>query len=267
MPTLIDKMEPAAMKLAKGYEAKAVNDQTSRGGKIVIYQRPRPNIDYGMGGDWAYGIAGRDRDAFCVFGKFPSGDGYRIVQVAQAWGWWGERVHRVVYAMLRYYNDALLVGERQVGLPTLRKLVDEYGYRRVYFDRQLHRKGKPRTDVLGIHRSRNDVTLTNFRVAVAERKVVINSVELAEEMDRLQWASKTEETYDKRTPDEGLVLKVQSGGSPDLVMSACYGLHAARCLHLFSPKVVEPEGWPRIRVDRTPERDTEINLARPKRRA
>jgi hypothetical protein len=267
VPTVIHDMEIKALRATRGFDAALANDQTSRGGKIVIYHRPQPRIDYGMGGDWAYGIQGRDRDAFCIFGKFPHGDGYRIVQVAQAWGWWGERVHRVVYGLLRYYNNALLVGERQVGLPSMRRLIDEYGYRRIYFDRQMHRSGKPRTDVLGIHRVRNDITLTNFRVAVAEEKVVVNSTDLAEEIDRLQWASKTEETYAKRTPDEGLVLRVQSGGSPDLVMSAVYGYHAARCLHLFPEEKREQVGWPDVRVGGESSPDEEINLARPKRRA
>lgn len=268
MPTRIDGLSPAALSKGRMFDAIASNDATSRGGRIVIYDRPRMRTDYGMGGDWAYGIKGRDRDAFTVFGKFPDSSerGYRIVQVAQAWGWWGERVHRVVYALLRYYNSALLCGERQVGLPTMRRLIDEYGYHRIYFDRALARRGKPKSDVLGVQRSRvQDVILSNFRAAVADGLVELKSPELVREMESLKWEERGKADPYRKASDDNLVLKMQAGGSPDLVMGASYGYHAARCLHLFDPiEELEPDELPED-MRRKP-RQKEISLARPRRR-
>lgn len=267
MPIPIESLSPTALKKARMFDARALSDPTARGGKVIIYERPRSGIDYGMGGDWAYGIKGRDRDAFCVFGKFPdrSERGYQIRQVCQAWGWWGERVHRVVYAMLRCYNGALLCGERQVGLPTMRKLVDEYQYKRVYFDRKLARAGKPKTDVLGVARTKvADVILNAFRTAIAEDSVVLRSPELVAEMDKMQWVERGAAKPDRRLSDDNLVIQVLSGESPDLCMAAMYGYHAARCLHLFEPD--EPPESDELPEDmRRVRKPKEVSFARPKR--
>lgn len=257
-------MTISRLRRARLFDAEPIHDQTSRGGKIVVYERVTPGIDYGIGGDWAYGIRGRDRDSICVFGKFPSSrheKGYRVAQVCQIYGWWGERFHRVLYAVLRYYNTALLVGERQCGLASMRRLIDDYGYRRIYYDRAEERKGRDRRDILGIHRGRNDVTLTNFRLAVAQGDVDLRSRELIEEMAALQWVSRTKEKSDSRTEDAKLVPKLTTGGSPDLVMSAVYAWHAARCLHLFEPpEEREPDELPADM--RTPRRNTEPSFGR-----
>lgn len=248
MPLSIDTLSPAALAKSRMFDIFELVDRSSRGGKVTIFERVRPGVDYGLGFDPALGISGRDRDAICVFGKFQSdktASGYRIRQVAQIYGWWGERVHRVVYAAHRYFNGALILGERQGGgLATMRRLVDEYGCHRPYYDRAEVRKGRNRSDVLGIHRGTNDVTLNNFRLAFAERAVSLRSRELVEEMAALQWVSRRKE--DKgRSPDEKLVLELLAGGSPDLVMSACYGYHAARHLHLFQPeRKPDPEELP-----------------------
>ena len=99
----------------------AFADQVEEPGlRVEIYEDPDPQHVYCLGFDAAYGLEGRDCDAICVLDK----DTNPVRQVAEVQGHLGEKLDRIVYALARLYNDAFVVGERQVGLPTLRRLHD-----------------------------------------------------------------------------------------------------------------------------------------------
>jgi|GEM_PF-4426577 len=235
MPRTIDRFPAKKLASFAAFDVINAPDATSRGGKLSIYLPPEPRIDYAAGMDNAYGILGRDRDSIAIFGLYPTKNGVRVRQAAMMYGWWGSTVPRPVYALLRYYNSALLVGERQVGLHTMRILNDEYGYRRIYEDRDENKKARPRRDRLGIHKGTNDTLLTAFVRAVADDRVDLRSPELLDEMEHMQWTSPKTEKDGIRAPDERLRATLSTGGSPDLVMSAMYAWHGVRHLHLYPP--------------------------------
>ncbi len=132
------------------------------GGKIIIYEPPGED-NYVIGADFGAGLENRDWDAAVVL----SHGGKR--QVAQALGRWGD-VHMawVLWALGWYYGEALIVGERQFGLPALRRMHDEWGYSYFYRDLDDEAKQSPRkSDLLGHHRHHGDLIIPRAQWAIA----------------------------------------------------------------------------------------------------
>lgn len=199
-------------------------------GRITIYQRPIPGHLYTVGADFAYGLQQGDDDAACVFDKTAQEKTGIATQVAEVQGKWGERFDVILYQLLMYYNGAFLLGERQVGLFTLRRLWDVFGYKFMY--RQRSESKATRTQQanaeLGWHRGANDLTLKESRLAVANGTVEIRSPALWSQLNRMQWVGRTESSSDERDPDEKLKVKLRGGKSPDLAIAFMYGLRALR---------------------------------------
>lgn len=186
-------------------------------GRVTIYRPPVPGFMYSLGADFAYGIVGRDDDTACVM-EINGRE-----QVAEVQGKYGERMDRILYALARYYNDAFIVGERQVGLFSLRRLWDEYEYRRLYFERNYRDRQKRLTDSFGHPRELNDIPFRHFRLAVAEARMIIRSEWLLAQMARLRFRDRRSAALSgERSPDESLSIALEGGGSPDLVMAAVY---------------------------------------------
>lgn len=206
-------------------------------GRVEIFHRPVPGRSYVAGADFAYGI-GRDYDTAVILDKSDQHEGKPARQVAEVQGHWGTNFHTVLYALLMYYNGAFLVGERQVGLFTLRRLWDEYGFRFMYLQR-----GEDKTAVLhadnaslGIHNGSSDLVMSGMREAVAHRKVRFCSPKLIEQMAACQYVpKKLEEEGQILDSDHRLAFRVMSGGSPDLVWAAAYAVFGLAQVHLFEP--------------------------------
>jgi hypothetical protein len=210
---------------------------TDPSGRVTVWEEPKDDHTYVIGADFAYGIEGRDYDAACILDITTR----PFVQVAELHGHWGERFDRVLYAALRLYGDAFLLGERQVGLPTLRRLYREYEHRTMYYQRDEENKSSAVTDRLGWPRVANDITTREFRRAVLDRQVIIRSKITIEQMRRTVWYSPREKTAGAdRSRDEALQIKLNGGGSPDLVIAAMYAYYAGAFEAVHFPKPPKP---------------------------
>lgn len=193
------------------------------GGRIEIYELPvkDPPGQYTAGADFAYGIAGKDYDTCSVFllGTHPAR------QVAEVQGRWGVSFDKVLYPLLRLYNDAYLFGEAQVGLFHLRRLYDEYQYAWMHGERDLASPTKRLLKKLGHWKGRGDLVLPTFRRGVREGDVLIRSRATLDQMGKLQFRAKAS-LDPAAVTDEDLQVKLAGGGSPDLVMAAAYGYFA-----------------------------------------
>lgn len=206
-------------------------------GTMRVWEQPKDDHTYVCGADFAYGIEGRDWDAAIVLDitERPAR------QVAELYGHWGEQFDRPLYAMLRWYNDAFLMGERQVGLPTLRRLYREYEFRNLYYQRDESAKSSPVTDKLGWPRVGNDLTTREFRRAVVDKGIVLRSKRLVEQMRRVVWFSPREmQQRSERGRDETLQIRLQGGGSPDLAIAAMYAHYAAAFEQQHFPRSRQP---------------------------
>ncbi|MGI2905375.1 hypothetical protein [Tolypothrix sp. VBCCA 56010] len=201
-------------------------------GQVRMFEPPKPNRQYVAGLDAAYGV-GRDWDVLSIFDKTGTRDGSPLRQVLEARGQWGPNFHPIVYALLRMYNDAWLLPERQVGHFTIRVLWDNYAYRAIY--RELPKDAvnqiEPANAKLGWPKAANDHMVSRFREAVARRRVLIRSAATLAQMDDLRW-----QADDHRGHEEDWKLRMTlSKGSPDLVWAAGYGYFASEQI-VLAPK-------------------------------
>lgn len=203
--------------------------------RIQFWESPVPGHIYVVGADFAYGIQGRDFDAAVILDATALAKTGQAVQVGELHGHWGETFDTALYAAIRYWADAFLLGERQVGLFTLKRLWSKYSLRYMYYHRDLNTGQDMASDVpaLGWHRSGNDLAMREFRLAAKQGHMLLRSQQTIEQMGKLQWVSKAEEGGADREPDERLKMKLQGGGSPDLVMAAMYANFALSQVHQF----------------------------------
>lgn len=236
--TLVHELTPEKLAAIPVFQVVSI---PLEGGRLTIYEPPIRGHRYAAGADFAYGIAGRDLDACCVFDKTTQGIGDgKVRQVAELAGRWGERFGPLLYCLLRFYNDAFLVGERQVGLFTLRWLWDKTTYRNLYRERNEATKHRAVTDRLGVHAGSNDMTIRAFRLAVTDRKVLLRSRDLLEQMSRVHYSAPRDEDRHGRAEDDSLRIKLMGGGSPDLVRAAAYGWHAIESIAQFEEPPPRP---------------------------
>lgn len=215
-------------------------------GRVEVWKPPIRGREYVMGFDAGYGLSGRDFDTISVMDITSKADTGIPEQVAEAEGHWGPALHTVAFALHRWYNNAFVLGEAQVGLFTLRWLWDHYGVRHMY-RRKDHAQQIPHSgdnERLGWHKGANDLALATFREAVAMGKVVLRSSRTVEQMKRMQWRPRTSESSTgEREGDERLTVKLRGGGSPDLVMASMYGYFASTQVAYFPrPKPMFPVG-------------------------
>src|SRR5690606_33069958 len=97
-----------------------IPDGPGERGRVTIFEQPDlTRTRYIIGHDSAYGLEGKDFDYAVVLDRNTGR------QVAEAQGRWGDvQWAMVLYALYHYYGQAFLVGERQVGLITMRRLYD-----------------------------------------------------------------------------------------------------------------------------------------------
>lgn len=194
----------------------------SEHGRICVWEQPRKGHQYTLGFDAAYGLDDGDWDAVQIIDitAMP----HR--QVAAAWGHWGNRLSRIVYPLAKWYHDAFIIGERQVGLFTLQELAGDLEYDDLYRQRALDTKAKTLTMRLGWPRVGNDVSLQTLRAALDGGDLVVRCPDTLREMQRMIWERpETAAAGNKRDKKvRGVVLR--GGGSPDKVIALCYAIQA-----------------------------------------
>lgn len=213
------------------------------GGRITLYEAPHRELagNYFMGMDFAAGLIGKDYDTVLVGVKKADG---RCYQVAEAMGHWGDIAFaEVVYALAVIYHNAFMCGERQFGLPTLRRLFDEMGYTYQFSGRLESTRARRQSDMLGHHRADGDTIIPMMRKHVKSRDLVIRSADTLTQLKRYQFQPRNKsDTIDDVTRSEGLKTSAPSGEFDDLVMAAAYMMHAAREMVHYTP----PKPPPRI---------------------
>lgn len=225
------------------YEPSALRGKTFRrtllpdpSGRVEFWDKPKHGHLYVIGADFAYGIAGRDYDAAVILDKTEHARTGIAPQVGELHGHWGESFHAILYATIRHWNGAFLLGERQVGLFTLRTLFDRYQVRWLYYEKDLEAAASVEGSAmkLGYNATGNDLAMAKLREAVRTKVLDLKSITLVEQMARVQWrGSTTEARTMEREPDERLKMKLSGGGSPDLVKACAYANLALECVHLF----------------------------------
>ena len=205
--------------------------------RLSIYANPIPGHLYCAGMDSAYGIEGRDYDTLVIANK----NTWPVEQVAELEGRWGhDRFDRLVYCMAKIYNNAFIVGERQVGLPILRSLVNNFHYGYIYYNRDEASKGRRRQDSLGYHKVAGDPCIPRMRVAVREKSFILRSERNRGQVKAYQFRPKgkqQEKTEDMR--DSDLTMGAPAGDFDDLVNADAYCWKGIEEVHLFEDQKPE----------------------------
>lgn len=207
-------------------------------GRVTIFEQPDPEErdNYVIGADFAAGLVGKDQDA-AIVGKRTS-DG-QIVQVAEAAGWWGDIIFaEVLYTLGVWYFEAFICGERQFGLPAMRRLYDEMGYSYLFHQRREDTRVRKFSELLGHHRAAGDTVIPNARLAIKKHDLVIVSGDALLQFKHYQFqARKKDEAIDDVNRSEDLITSAPAGERDDLVLAGAYMLHAAReAVHFARPK-------------------------------
>jgi hypothetical protein len=208
--------------------------------RFAVFKRPHPRHNYVLGADFAHGMSDGDFDVAQVFDRNTT----PWEQVAVLHGRWGEtRFHKLLYALLRLYNDAFLIGERQVGLATLRHLYDDYYYSYMYFEKDEGKGQKPLTDRLGHATTANDITLTNLRRVIRDNpknpQLLIYDGPTLLEVEKMQWQARGTKAQQMMlagrlvVPDQQLKASAPPKLHDDLVIGAALGLKGLECVGAF----------------------------------
>jgi len=237
MPPILDLRADELLQ-AIGFE---FLEESHPGVRISIYEEPNPARQYCLGADFALGIQGRDKDTMCVLDNTDA----RKVQVAEVEGTLGEVSDKLLWGMAMFYGGAFVLGERQFGLPSLRRLLKDFGYGFQFYERDETKKNRPVTDKLGYYKRGNwttDPALRALRRAIIQDDIEVRSGECISQLSRLQFKTRTS-IEPEDSLDEDMVVKLAGGGSPDLVMSLAYALHACREVDHFPQQQIEyPSG-------------------------
>lgn len=213
-------------------------------GRITIYEQPLEGErdNYIIGADFAAGLIGKDYDAAIVGRKTADG---QLLQVAEAAGHWGDVFFaEILYFLAVWYYGAFIVGERQFGLPCLRRLYDEMGYTYLYHQRREDSRARRPSDLLGHHRAAGDTIIPNARLAVKREEVRFVSRDTLTQLKRYQFRPRNKtQTIDDVEASTGLVTGAPSGENDDLVMAGAYLVHGAReIVHFVRPKPLYKPG-------------------------
>lgn len=229
MPPLLD-LRPDELVNAISFD---MIEEYVPGIRISIYEEPHPRRQYVMGADFALGTQTGDWDALCVLDNTDA----RKRQVAEVEAKLGEEADKVIFALSMYYGGCFLVGERQFGLPSLRRLLKLYGHSWMYYERGEDKKHRDVTDKLGYFKRGNwtsDPALRNLRAALRHEEIDIRSVQLINQLSKLQF--KPRDTIEpEEARDSDLQVKLAGGGSPDLVMALAYAYHGCHEVDHYPP--------------------------------
>jgi hypothetical protein len=133
------------------------------GGRVTIFDDPRPDRLYSLGLDFGLGLPDGDFDAGVILDNY--GD-----QVATLHGRWGNVLLLDVLLPLLDWYQPFIVGERQAGgLEVLRQLYDR-GYW-LYYQRAEDRRHRTTRDSLGHHAGVNDIRFERLRRALSLKGV------------------------------------------------------------------------------------------------
>jgi hypothetical protein len=216
-------------------------------GRVTLFKRPIPGHKYVIGHDSAYGLATGDYDAAVVLDR-ETGE-----QVAEACGHWGDAMWaEVLFALAWMFNQAFLLGERQVGLMVMRRLYDEMGYSYQYFRRDEGKRSRRQSDDLGHHRTAGDLTIPRLRTAIGRRdhkgnlslpEVRIRSAELHRQCVKFQFRSKKKTLELHEAHDSDLEYGAPTGDHDDLVFAFGYAQMAMHEVARYQePEVSFPDG-------------------------
>lgn len=247
-PRVVTRQEKG--KTIKGilvFAAGGAGTPTDRG-RVTVFRRPIAGRKYVLGHDSAYGLVTGDYDYAVVLDR-ETGE-----QVAEAQGHWGDSGWaEVLFGLGWYYNQAFMLGERQVGLPVMRRLYDEMGYAFQYYRRDDAKRSRPRhSDELGHHRHDGDLTIPLLRRALApvglsgrpiDADLTIRSRELFRQLGRFQWQSRraTIEVHEAR--DEELKMGAPRGDHDDGVLALGYARKAQdEVEHFREEELPYPQG-------------------------
>jgi hypothetical protein len=210
-------------------------------GRLSIYEMPT-NDYYVVGADFAYGLENRDADAAVVL-RQSTGE-----QVAVAEGRWGDVVFsRLLWALCLYYREALLVGERQVGLPSLRRIYDEFGYHRIYWTKDERHRAPRHSDMLGHHAMAGDMVIPRLAWAIAPKdqysgkpakpKVILRDLQTIEQFRQYEWRPRSRLVELGQARDTQMSHGAPPGEHDDLVRAAGYAYLGLVELPKFPPEV------------------------------
>lgn len=203
-------------------------------GRITIFEHPDPEAfgHYVIGADFAAGLLGKDYDAAVV--GLMTEDGH-VRQVAEARGHWGDVFFaETLWLLGTYYGEAFICGERQFGLPCLRRLYDEMGYGWLYTRRASEKKGERTSDNLGHHRSAGDTVIPNYRLAIARNDMELRSVDTVMEHRQYVFRPRAKtRTMDDVGSSSELITSAPDGENDDMVLAGAYAWHAARNIARF----------------------------------
>lgn len=194
------------------------------GGHITVFERPRRDTYYSMGLDFAYGLEGKDFDA----GVIVDGQGRQVLAVD---GHWGERFIDVLWPILRWYKP-FVVGERQVGLPTLRRLWDG-GYVWMYFHKDGANRYEPSRDTLGHHASKGDLIIPRLQSAIRQGDVTIRDEPLRHECALFQFSPRSSTRAMEDARDVDLRWGAPTGEHDDRLMALAYAVQGLAWLPEF----------------------------------
>lgn len=204
-------------------------------GRLTVWEKPRLGRQYTMGFDAAYGLEDGDWDSLSIVDITAN----PAREVASAHGHWGNRLVRIVYALACWYNHAFIMGERQVGLFTLKTLDDELEYTNLYRQRDMANRLRKPTDKLGWHRAGNDITLQTLKDALDDGGLILRDPEALREMQRLVWERPDSTAVGHKRDSKVRGVMLRGGGSPDRTIARCYAIQAKDEIYK-APKTDKP---------------------------
>lgn len=220
---------------------KWVPDKSVKFGRITVWEYPQADATYCAGADFALGLEAGDFD-YMVIGRKSAGG--QIYQVAEACGRWGDvDFVLIIFRLCVWYNLAFFTGERQVGLPAMRRLYDEMDYGHLFYNRDDKRIDRRSSDVLGHHKHAGDTILANHRGAVKRGDIIIRSPELLRQHSEFQFRPRSKEKTFEEAHDPDLIASAPEGDNDDGLIATGYLIHGAReVVHFEAPVPTFPEG-------------------------
>lgn len=205
------------------------------GGRITVFEPPPADCYFALGLDFSYGLADGDADAGVILDA-------RGRQLATLDGHWGEGFAEILWPVLQWYRP-FVVGEKQVGLPTLRVLFDR-GYRWMYFNRADDARGRPKRDTLGHHAFHGDLIIPQLRAAIGPRdaagnlvpsRIEVRDPEVHRQLCAFRFLGKTESVPAEGARDADRRWGAPAGDHDDLVMALGYSWAGVLWLPQFEP--------------------------------
>lgn len=201
-----------------------------QGGEIRFYEQPIEGETYCIGADFGAGLANSDWDAAVVVRQKTK------TQVGTAVGRWGDvNFAWVLYSLGWYFNEALIVGEQQFGLPVLRRLYDEWGYTHLYHDKDEKHQAPRHSDELGHFSYHGDPIIPRLQWAIAPKatdtgnrlppQFWFRDPEVIEQLYKYEWRPKRSTLELHETRNKDLTRGAPPGFHDDLVMAAAFAVH------------------------------------------